>query len=121
MGNAMWVVAVAGWLLTIGGLAVAAHRAELPPETLRFGRTVSVLTSVSLALTFVAFLVWSVGIAVQDRQSHVAGAIIATYPRHGLSLAMAIGLAIASLASLWGATSARRSWRTIYSERLWDV
>jgi hypothetical protein len=121
MGHAMWVVAVAGWLLTIGGLAVVAHRANLPPETLRFGRTVSVLTSVSLALTLVAFLVWSVGIELQSRQSHVVGAIIATYPRHGFWIAMAIGLAMASLSSLWGATNARRSWRTIYSERLWDV
>jgi hypothetical protein len=120
-GNVMWVVAVAGWLATIAGLGVAAHRVNLPPETLRFGRTVSILTSVSLASTFVAFVVWGVGIELQNRQSHVAGAIVATYPRHGLWVAMMIGLAVASVASIWGAITARQSWRIIYSQRLWDT
>jgi hypothetical protein len=120
VGSATWVVAVAGWLCTIGGLIVVARRANLPPETLRFGRTVSVLTSLSLSLTFVAFLVWGVAVAVQSRQTSVAGAIVATYPRHDVWLPVAVALCLACAASIWGATTARRSWRTIYAERLWD-
>jgi hypothetical protein len=121
VGNFMWVVAVVGWLLTIAGLALVARRANLPPETLRFGRTVSVLTSISLTLTLAAYLVWSVAVEVQGRESSVAGAIVATYPRHDLWLPMALGLSLACAASTWGATTARRAWRTIYAERLWDT
>lgn len=121
MGNFMWVVAVGGWLLTIASLAVVARRASLPPETLRFGRTVSVLTSLSLSFTFIAFLVWAIAVEVQSRTTAAAGAIVATYPRHGLWLPIAIALGLACAASLWGATTARRSWRIIYTERLWDV
>jgi hypothetical protein len=121
VGNFMWVVAIAGWLLTMGSLAVVARRVNLPPETLRFGRTVSVLTSLSLSLTFVAYLVWGVAIEVQNRESHVAGAIVATYPRHDVWLPMAFAFGLACAASIWGATMARRSWRIIYSQRLWDT
>lgn len=121
MGNIMWVVAIGGWLLTIVGVAVVARRVKLPPETLRFGRTVSVLTSVSLTLTFVAYLVWGVAVAIQNRESHVAGAIVATYSLHDVWLPMAFALGLACVTSVWGATVARRSWRMIYSERLWDT
>lgn len=67
VGNFMWVVAIAGWLLTMGSLAVVARRVNPPPETLRFGRTVSVLTSLSLSLTFVAYLVWRRHRSTQSR------------------------------------------------------
>jgi hypothetical protein len=120
VGSAMWVIAIGGWVVTIAGLVVVAHRASLPPETLRFGRTVSVLTSISLSLTFIAFLIWGVAVAVQGRETSVAGAIVATYPRHGVWLPMAFVLCLACATSIWGATAARRSWRTIYTERLWD-
>jgi hypothetical protein len=121
LGVVAWIVALSGWFFTIIGLAVVAKRANLPPETLRTGRTVSVLTSVSLSLTFLAFVVWGIGIDVQSHQPHVAGAITATYDRHGWWLPMALGLGVACAASLWGATTARRSWRIIYSQRLWDT
>jgi hypothetical protein len=121
MGNFMWVVAIGGWLLTMASLFVVANRANVPPETLRFGRTVSVLTSVSLTLTFLAYLVWGVAIELQNHESHVAGAIVATYPRHDVWLPMAFALGLACVASIWGATTARRSWRIIYSQRLWDT
>lgn len=121
MGDLGWVVAIGGWLLTMVGLAVVAKRANLPPEVLRFGRSVSVLTSWSLSLTFIAFMAWSVAIDVQNHQTHVAGQILATYPRHSLWLPMALALGLACAASIYGATSARRSWRTIYAERLWDT
>ena len=120
MGNFMWVVAIGGWLLTIVGVAVVARRANLPPETLRFGRTVSVMTSVSLTLTFIAYLVWGVALAIQNRESHVAGAIVATYSLQDVWLPMAFALGVSCVTSIWGATVARRSWRIIYSQRLWD-
>jgi hypothetical protein len=121
MGELLWAVAIGGWLLSMIGLAVVANRVTLPPETLRFGRTVSVLTSVSLSFTFIAFIVWGVAIDIQNHQSHVAGAIVATYPRHDLWLPMSFALGLASVASIYGANVARRSWRIIYANRLWDT
>jgi hypothetical protein len=120
-GNLMWTVATIGWLVAMAGIIRVANRANLPPETLRFGRTVSVLTSVSLSLTFIAFTVWGVAINVQNHQSHIAGAIVATYPRFAYWLPMTFVLGLASVVSIASATSARRSWRTIYVQRLWDT
>jgi hypothetical protein len=34
---------------------------------------------------------------------------------------MMIAMGIASVVSIYGATTARRSWRIIYSQRLWDT
>jgi len=121
MGDLTWALTIGGWLLAMGGLAVVANRANVPPETLRFGRTVSVLTSISMSLTFLAFIVWSVAIDVQNRHGSAGGTLVASYPRHDLWLPMALALGLASAASIWGATTARRSWRTIYLQRLWDT
>jgi hypothetical protein len=120
MGDLMWTLAIGGWLLAMGGLAVVANRVTVPPDTLRFGRTVSVLTSISMSLTFLAFMVWSVAVDVQTRQETAVGTLVATYPRHDLWIPMAFSLGLCSAASIWGATSARRSWRTIRLQRLWD-
>jgi hypothetical protein len=120
-GNLMWTVAIVGWLVSMAGIIAVANRATLPPETLRFGRSTSVLTSVSLSLTFLAFVVCGVAIEVQNHESHVAGAIVATYPRFAFWLPMTIVLGLASVVSIASATSARRSWRTIYVQRLWDT
>jgi len=62
-----------------------------------------------------------VAVELQNRESHVAGAIVATYPRHDVWLPMAFALGFACVASIRGATTARRSWRIIYSQRLWDT
>ena len=121
VGNLMWTVATIGWLGSIAGIVLVANRATLPPETLRFGRTASVMTSVSLTLTFLAFTVWGIAINVQNHQSHVAGAITATYPRFAFWLPMTIALGLACVVSIACAISARRSWRTIYVQRLWDT
>jgi hypothetical protein len=119
MGDLMWTLAIGGWLLAMGGLAVVANRANVPPDTLRFGRTVSMLTSISMSLTFLAFMVWSVAVDVQSRQGSGVGTLVATYPRHDLWIPMTFALGLASAASIWGATTARRSWRTIRLQRLW--
>jgi hypothetical protein len=121
MGDLEWTLAIGGWLLAMGGLAVVANRANVPPDTLRFGRTVSVLTSISMSLTFLAFIVWSVAIDIQVRQGSAAGSLVATYPRHDMWLPMAFALGLASAASIWGASTARRSWRTIRLQRLWET
>ncbi len=121
MGDLMWTIAIGGWLLSMGGVAVVASRVNLPPDTLRFGRTVSLLTSISLSLTFIAFIVWGVAVDVQIRQSHAVGTLVASYPRHDLWLPMAFALGLCSATSIWGATTARRSWRTIRMQRLWDT
>jgi hypothetical protein len=121
MGDLMWTLAIGGWLLAMGGLAVVANRVNVPPDTLRFGRTVSVLTSISMSITFLAFIVWSVAVDIQVRQGSTAGALAATYPRHGFWLPMALALGLASAASIWGATTARRSWRAIHLQRLWET
>jgi hypothetical protein len=121
MGDLTWTLAIGGWLLAMGGLAVVANRVNVPPDTLRFGRTVSVLTSISMSLTFLAFIVWSVAIDIQVRQGSTVGSLVATYPRHDLWLPMALALGLASAASIWGATTARRSWRTIRLQRLWET
>lgn len=121
MGDLIWTVGITGWLLSIVGLAVVANRVNVPPETLRLGRTVSVMTSISLSLTFLAFVVWGVALDVQNVQAHAAGAIVATYSRHDFWLPTMLALGVASVASIYAATSARRSWRTIASQRLWDT
>jgi hypothetical protein len=121
MGNLTWTVAIGGWLISMISLVVVANRANVPVDTLRFGRTVSVLTSISLSLTFVAFMLWGIAIDVQSGQAHVAGVIVASYPRHDLWLPMAFVLALACAASIWGATTARRSWRIIRTHRLWET
>jgi hypothetical protein len=104
----------------MGGLTVVANRVNVPPATLRFGRTVSVLTSISMTLTFVAFVVWVAALHVQSSQVHVAGSIVASYPRHDLWLPIACVLGLACAASIYGATRARQSWRAISALRLWD-
>jgi hypothetical protein len=121
MGNCIWTVGIAGWLLSIIGLAVVASRVNVPPETLRWGRSVSIFTSISLTLTFLAFVVWGVAVNIQSGQTPVAGAIVATYSRHDFWLPMMVALGVASVVSIYAATCARRSWRTIYSQRLWDT
>jgi hypothetical protein len=64
IGNFKWMVAIAGWLFSLFGLAIVANRVSLPSETKRLGRTVSVLTSTLLLLTFLAFVVWGVALEV---------------------------------------------------------
>lgn len=121
MGNFMWTVAIGGWLVSMVGLFVVANRAQLPPDTLRFGRTVSLLTCLSLSLTFLTFLTWAVAVDVQNRQPHLAGAVVASYAWHSMWLPMALALGLACVVSIYGATNAHRAWRTIYAQRLWDT
>src|ERR1019366_1084773 len=71
-----------------------------PP--LRFGRTVSVLTSISMTLTFITFVIWDVALYVQANQAHAAGAIVVSYPRHDLWLPIMLALGLACLASIFG-------------------
>jgi hypothetical protein len=121
LGNVEWIVAIGGWLLSMAALVVVSKNVTLPPDTLRFGRTVSVLSSISLSVTFVAVVIWGVAIELQGRAALHAGTIIATYPEHGLWVVLVLVLGAATLLSLVGASVARQSWRTIRVQRLWDV
>jgi hypothetical protein len=120
LGDLVWVVGIVGWSLTMVGIVALAREAELPPETLRYGRTVSILTAVSLSLSFIAFAAWGIALSMQSHQLAVAGAITATYPHQALWLPIALALALAVVISVWGATNARRSWRAIAAQRLWE-
>jgi hypothetical protein len=121
LGNVEWIVAVGGWLLSTVALAVVAKRVTLPPDTLRFGRTVSMLSSISLGVTFVAVVVWGVAIDARTPAVVRVNTVVATYPEHALWLLLVPVLGVATLLSIAGASSARRSWRTIRVQRLWDV
>ena len=120
LGDLTWVVAIVGWSLSLLGIAVLAKEADLPPKTLRFGRTVSVLTAVSMSLSFVAFAAWGIALSAQSHQLAVVGNITAAYPHQTLWLPIALALALAVVISVWGATNARRSWRAIAAQRLWE-
>lgn len=121
LGNLEWIVAIGGWLLSMVALAIVSKNVTLPPDTLRFGRTVSVLSSISLCATFVAVVIWGVAIELQGHAALHAGTIIATYPEHGLWEVLVLVLGAATLLSVAGASVARQSWRTIRVARLWDV
>lgn len=119
-GDLAWMIAIVGWVLSAVALVVVARNVELPPATLRFGRTTSVLTAIALVMSCIVFVVWCVGINLQRRVPFSAGTITATYPHSGLWLPAALAFALATIVSVCGATSARRSWRVIRAQRLWD-
>jgi hypothetical protein len=121
LGNLEWIVAIGGWLLSMVALAVVSRNVTLPPDTLRFGRTVSILSSFSLCVTFVAVVIWGVAIDMRGHAVVHAGTVIATYPEHGLWALLVLVLGVATMLSIAGASSARQSWRTIRVQRLWDA
>jgi hypothetical protein len=121
IGNLEWIVAIGGWLLSMVALAVVSRKVTLPPDTLRFGRTMSILSSTSLSVTFVAVVVWGVVIDARGPVVARAGTVVATYPEHGLWILLVFVLGVATLLSIAGASSARQSWQTIHLARLWDV
>ncbi len=113
IGNLEWIVAIGGWLLSMVALVVVSKNVTLPLSTLRFGRTISIFSSFSLGVTFVAVVIW--GVAIDDRGPTVvhSGTIISSYPEHGLWALLVLVLGVATLLSIAGASSARQSWRTI--------
>lgn len=120
-GNLEWFVAISGWLLSMVALVVISRKVTLPPDTLRFGRTVSVLSASSLCVTFVAVVIWGVAIDLRGNAVTHVSTVVAQYPEHGLWPLLVVVLGVATLFSFAGASSARRSWRTIRVQRLWDV
>ena len=121
IGNLEWVVAIGGWLLSMVALVVISKKVTLPPDTLRFGRTVSILSSFSLSVTFVAVVIWGVAIEVGSHAAARVGTVTATYPEHGLWVLLVLILGVATLLSIAGASSARQSWQIIRVQRLWDA
>jgi hypothetical protein len=121
IGNLEWTVAICGWLFSMAALAVVSKNVTLPPDTLRFGRTVSMISSISLSVTFVAVVVWGVAIDLRGHAVANVGTVIATYPEHGLWVLLVLVLGVATLLSIAGASSARQSWRTIRMGELWRM
>jgi hypothetical protein len=121
VGNLQWIVAVGGWILSMVALVVVSKSVVLPPDTLRFGRTVSMISSISLCVTFVAVVIWGVALDVRGQVVAHAGTVVATYPEHGLWTLLVPVLGVATALSFAGSSSARQSWRTIHVQRLWDV
>jgi len=120
MGNFMWVVAIGGWLITIASLVVVANRVNVAPETLRFGRTVSALTSVIAHADVPRVFVWAWPFELQNRESHVAGAIVQRITtRRVAPYGVRLGICVRCVDS--GRDNCTSVVRIIYSQRLWDT
>lgn len=120
LGDATWALAIIGWILVIALAVRIAQKVDLPPVALRFGRTVSVVTAGLTLLSFFAFATWCMALVAQSHQLPDAGTVTASYPHDALWLPVALAFGIAVTVSVLGATNAKRSWRTISSQRLWS-
>jgi hypothetical protein len=121
LGDATWTLAIVGWILAIALAIWIARKVDLPPLALRFGRTVSVVTASLTLLSFFAFATWCMALVAQSQQLPDAGTVTASYPHDALWFPVALAFAIAVAVSVLGATNAKRSWRTISSQRLWST
>jgi hypothetical protein len=113
VGAVLAVVAIAGWLLSIGCVGFAAKRAEVDPAALRYGTGLSAAVAALFSLLLAAYVTWGIGLTIQAREAAHRQFYAVTYSRQDLWLPMAalLGLGVAvSIASAW---SARRSWNTL--------
>jgi hypothetical protein len=116
LGVVLEVVALAGWLVSIVCVAVAARRAEVSSSALRFGRTLSVVVAVLLASLLGAYATWGIGLIVQARQSTRGSFTTIAYSSQGLWLPVVLVMVAAVALSVLGARAAIRSWRVISLE-----
>jgi len=121
LGDATWVLAVGGWILVIALAVVIAQKVNLPPAALQFGRTVSVVTAGLTVLSFFAFVTWCTALVAQSHESPVAGTITASYPHDVVWLPVALAFGVGVAVSVLGAASAKRSWRSISSQKMWST
>jgi len=113
LGDILAVVAIAGWLLSIVCVALAAQRAEIAPADLRYGRSTSVVVAALFALLLAAYVSWGIGLIMQARQAAHGTFITITYSHPDLWLPMSIVLALAVGLSVLCARTANRSWNVI--------
>jgi hypothetical protein len=112
------VVAIAGWLVSIVCVAMAAKRAEVAPKDLRFGRNVSIIVVSLFAALLAAYATWGVGLILQTRQASHGNFTTITYSNQYLWLPMVLLLIVALSLSAFSARAAARSWRVISLELL---
>ena len=110
LGTVLGVVAIAGWLASIVCVAVAAKRADVALSDLRFGKSVSIVTSVLFALMLAAYLTWGIGLLVQARQASHGIFTTISYSRSDLWIPMVLLIATAVILSGFSSRAARRSW-----------
>jgi len=116
LGVALGIVAVAGWLVSIACVAVAAKQAEVAPADLRFGRTISVIVAAVFALLLAAYATWGIGLIVQAREAAQGSFTTITYSNQGLWLPVVLVLLVIVALSALGARAAVRSWKVIALE-----
>ncbi len=116
LGVALGIVAIAGWLLSIVCVAVAAKRAEVVPADLRFGRTISVIVATVFALLLAAYATWGIALIAQAREAAQGTFTTITYSNQGLWLPVVLVLLVIVVLSALGARAAVRSWKVIALE-----
>ncbi|MGC1781768.1 MAG: hypothetical protein WA708_04555 [Acidobacteriaceae bacterium] len=113
LGVLAGIVAIVGWLLSIGCVALAAKRAEMAPADLRYGRSISNVVTVLFALLLAAYVSWGIGLILQARQAAHGTFTIITYSHQNFWLPMSVVLVLAVVLSGLCARAANRSWTVI--------
>ena len=106
-------VVIVGWLVSIACVGIAARKADIGPEDLRFGKSVAVVVASLFALLVAAYVTWGVCLIVQARQAANGSFTTIGYSRSGLWLPMMFVLVIAVALSVMSARAARSSWKVI--------
>ena len=106
-------VVIVGWLVSIACVGIAARKADVAPEDLRFGKSVAVVVASLFALLVAAYATWGVGLIVQARQAASGSFTTIGYSRSGLWLPMMFVLVLAVALSVMSARAARSSWKVI--------
>jgi len=118
LGIILAVVAIAGWLVSIVCVAMAAKRAEVVPKDLRFGRNVSVIVASLFAALLAAYAIWGIGLIMQTHQAAHGNFTTIAYSNQYLWLPMVLLLIVTLSLSAFSARAAARSWRVISLELL---
>ena len=116
LGTVLGVVAIGGWLASTVCVAAAAKRADIALSDLRFGRSVSIVTSVLFALMLAAYMAWGIGLWVQARQASHGTFTTISYSRQDLWIPMVLLITSAVILSGFSSRAARRSWKVLSND-----
>ncbi|MGH9107888.1 MAG: hypothetical protein ACRDY3_00215 [Acidimicrobiales bacterium] len=111
LGMALGAVALAGWLVSVAAVVMAARCSWVDPTELRRGRAVVVVLAGVVALLAAAFLVRGVALAVQA--SAGPGFTTVAFVHQGAWVPLAAAFLAAAMATAACARSAARSWRVL--------
>jgi hypothetical protein len=118
LGTVLGVVAIGGWLVSVACVAAAVKRADVAPSDLRFGKSVSLITTTLFALMLAAYMTWGVGLIVQARQSAHGNFTTIAYSHQDLWFPMVVFISLAVILSGFSSREARRSWRVLSGDFL---